>query len=70
MGPLDRACIIRPSRCAALFRGREGERLWKQDGSLHRLIPDLKTLVGMRPMELAGKIGQGKADALTGFGSP
>jgi len=45
----------------------EGERLWKQDGSLHRLIPDLKTLVGMRPAELAGKIGQDKADALTAY---
>jgi high-affinity iron transporter len=45
----------------------EGERLWKQDGSLHGLIPDLKTLVGMRPAELAGKIGQDKADALTAY---
>jgi high-affinity iron transporter len=45
----------------------EGERLWKQDASLHRLIPDLKTLVGTTPATLASKIGQGKADALMAF---
>ena len=42
----------------------EGERLWKQDASLRRLVPDLKTLVGTTPAALASKIGQDKADAL------
>jgi high-affinity iron transporter len=42
----------------------EGERLWKQDASLHRLLPDLKTLVGTTPAALADKIGKDKADAL------
>jgi high-affinity iron transporter len=45
----------------------EGERLWKQDNSLHRLIPDLKTLVGTTPAALAVKIGQDKADALMAY---
>ena len=45
----------------------EGERLWKQEGSLRRLIPDLKTLVGTTPAALAVKIGQDKADALTAY---
>ena len=45
----------------------QGERLWKQDASLRRLIPDLKTLTGMTPVALAGKIGQDKADALLAY---
>jgi high-affinity iron transporter len=45
----------------------EGERLWKQDASLHELIPDLKTLVGTTPAALASKIGQDKADALMAY---
>ena len=45
----------------------EGERLWKQEGSLRRLIPDLKTLVATTPAALAVKIGQDKADALTAY---
>lgn len=45
----------------------EGERLWRQDASLHRLIPDLKTLVGATPAALADKIGQDKADAIMAY---
>jgi high-affinity iron transporter len=45
----------------------EGERLWMQDASLRRLIPDLKTLIGTTPAALAGKIGHGKADALMAY---
>lgn len=45
----------------------EGERLWKQDGSLHRLVPDLQTLVGTTPAALASGIGQDKADALMAY---
>lgn len=45
----------------------EGKRLWKKDPSLHRLIPDLKTLVDTTPAALAGKIGQDQADALTAY---
>jgi high-affinity iron transporter len=45
----------------------EGERLWKEDASLHRLVPDLKTLVGTTPAALASKIGQDKADAVMAY---
>ena len=45
----------------------EGERLWKQDASLHGPLPDLKTLIGMTPAALAGKIGQNNADALMAY---
>ena len=45
----------------------DGARLWKHDASLHRLIPDLKTLVGTTPTALAGKIGQDKADAIMAY---
>lgn len=45
----------------------EGERLWKRDPSLHRLLPDLKTLIGTTPAALAAKIGQDKADALMAY---
>lgn len=45
----------------------EGERLWKEDAGLHRLVPDLKTLVGTTPVALASKIGQDKADALMAY---
>ncbi|WGS19722.1 MULTISPECIES: cytochrome c/FTR1 family iron permease [unclassified Bradyrhizobium] len=44
-----------------------GERLWKQDASLHLLVPDLKALVGTTPAALASKIGQDKADALMAY---
>ena len=45
----------------------EGERLWRQDASLHRLNSDLKTLVGATPAALADKIGQDKADSLMAY---
>jgi high-affinity iron transporter len=45
----------------------EGERLWKRDASLHRLLPDLKTLIGTMPAALAAKIGQDKADAIIAY---
>lgn len=46
---------------------KEGERTWKQDVSLHRLIPDLKTLIGTTPAALAAKIGHGRADAVMAY---
>jgi high-affinity iron transporter len=45
----------------------EGERLWKQDISLRRLVPDLKTLVGTTPAALASRIGQDKADSVIAY---
>jgi high-affinity iron transporter len=52
------------------FSGRaaaRGEKLWEQDPSLRQVIPDLKTLVGVTPAALAGRLGQDKADALTAY---
>src|SRR6185437_4929642 len=45
----------------------EGERLWKQDASLHQIVPDLKTLVATTPAALSGQIGRDKADALMAY---
>jgi high-affinity iron transporter len=45
----------------------EGKRLWESDPSLHNLVPDLKTLVGLRPAALAKTIGQDKADAVFAY---
>lgn len=45
----------------------EGERLWKQDASLHGLLPDLKTLATTTPAALAARIGQDKADAVMAY---
>lgn len=45
----------------------EGERLWKQEASLHGLLPDLKTLIRTTPAALAAKIGQDKADAIMAY---
>jgi high-affinity iron transporter len=45
----------------------EGERLWKQDTSLHRVLPDLKALIGTTPAALAARVGQDKADALMAY---
>ena len=45
----------------------EGERLWKEDASLRRLIPDLKTLTALTPLALAGRTDTDKADALTAY---
>lgn len=45
----------------------EGERLWRADESLHSLIPDLDTLVGMTPAVLEGRIGEERAGALMAY---
>lgn len=46
---------------------KNGETLWKTDASLHQLVPDLTTLVGMTPAALEQKIGHDKAVALVAF---
>lgn len=45
----------------------EGERLWKSDPALRRQIPDLKTLVSLRPQGLADQIGEEKAAAVIAY---
>ena len=46
---------------------KNGEALWKTDASLHKIIPDLTTLVGVTPAALGQKIGNDKAVALVAF---
>ena len=48
-------------------RAREGERLWKTDPGLRRLIPDLTALAGLTPAVLAKSIGASKADAAIAY---
>ena len=45
----------------------EGERIWKNDASLRRRIPDLATLAGLTPQALAIETGQAKADAVMAY---
>ena len=66
--PDDRwALAFYAGRFAFPDAANEGERLWKQDASIRRLVPDLKTLIGMTSAALAAKIGQDKADALMAY---
>ena len=66
--PDDRwALAFYAGRFAFPDAANEGERLWKQDASIRRLVPDLKTLIGTTPAALAAKIGQDKADALMAY---
>ncbi len=45
----------------------EGERLWKTDPALRRLIPDLTALAGLTPETLARTVGPAKADAVIAY---
>jgi high-affinity iron transporter len=45
----------------------EGAKLWRADASLHAVVPDLQTLVGVTPAALEQKIGRDKAIALVAF---
>lgn len=46
---------------------KEGERLWQADPSLRQQIPDLTTLAGLTPSNLAKSVGAAKADAIIAF---
>ena len=46
---------------------KDGAALWANDASLHLLVPDLRTLVGMTPAALEARIGHDKAIALVAF---
>jgi high-affinity iron transporter len=45
----------------------EGERIWREDASVRRLIPDLETLAAITPASLAARIGHDRAAAVTAF---
>ncbi|GAA4829173.1 cytochrome c/FTR1 family iron permease [Sphingosinicella ginsenosidimutans] len=47
--------------------GKQGEAQWAGDPRLRRRIPDLKTLVGLTPAQLASEIGAQRGDAVFAF---
>ena len=46
---------------------REGERIWRDDKSVRRLIPDMAALVALTPAELERQIGSEKAAAVIAY---
>lgn len=44
-----------------------GERIWREDASVHKLIPDIETLAAITPAELSAKIGPDKALAVIAY---
>lgn len=46
---------------------QQGEKIWKSDAAVRKQIPDLKTLVAITPADLAGAIGETKADAVMAY---
>jgi len=44
-----------------------GKRIWNEDETIRRLVPDMAALVAMTPAELEAKIGADKAAALVAF---
>jgi high-affinity iron transporter len=45
----------------------EGERIWKSDEDVRRLVPDLTALAGLTPAALAQRIGAERADAVIAY---
>ncbi|MDP9421990.1 MAG: FTR1 family protein [Pseudomonadota bacterium] len=46
---------------------RQGERLWRQDASVRRAIPDLAALVALTPADLERQIGPQKTEAVMAY---
>jgi high-affinity iron transporter len=44
-----------------------GERIWKSDEGVRRLVPDMAALVGMTPAALGQRIGEERADAVIAY---
>lgn len=45
----------------------EGERIWREDDEVRRLIPDLEALAAITPSQLAERIGEERAFALIAY---
>lgn len=45
----------------------EGERIWRENEEVRRLVPDLETLAAITPSALAAQIGETKALAVTAY---
>jgi high-affinity iron transporter len=46
---------------------KQGERIWREDEAVRKLIPDMASLVATTPAELEAKIGPQKARAIIAF---
>ena len=46
---------------------RAGERLWRQDEEVRKLVPDLESLVRMTPAGLAERVGRERAELITAY---
>lgn len=44
-----------------------GQRIWREDAAVRRLVPDMAALTAITPNDLAGQIGKDKAAAVTAF---
>ena len=63
----DRWALAFYSGSVAFEAADEGARLWKSDSELRKRFPDLAALTKITPDELAGEIGQERADALMAY---
>ena len=63
----DRWALAFYSGSVAFEAVDEGARLWKSDSELRKRFPDLAALTKITPDELAGEIGQERADALMAY---
>jgi high-affinity iron transporter len=63
----DRWALANYSGSIAFTDSRVGEKLWKNDPSVRKAIPDLTTLATITPATLGAAIGQDKADAVMAY---
>ena len=63
----DRWALAFHAGSLAYGDAREGERIWRDDESVRKLIPDMAALVALTPAELERQIGQEKAAAVIAY---
>ena len=63
----DRWALAFHSGGLAYGDAAEGERIWRSDGAVRALVPDLAALVALTPGELEARLGAGKAATVTAF---
>lgn len=63
----DRWALAFYAGSIALPDAAEGERIWKGDAEVRRLVPDMTALAGTTPAALAQRIGAENADAVIAY---
>jgi len=63
----DRWALAFHAGCLAWRDVEQGERLWREDESVRRLIPDMAALVAITPAELERKLGPDRAAAVIAY---